>query len=135
MTTQKAARASPELRKAPLSPRYSRNYTTPRGTRHASPLCKIACVEEMMRKERPLAYLNPFSVILRRSTANLTYAAIAKTALASFTWKSFEDCHQSSQGQFSKTSQIRRRRVVFKSSSVTLDKTGTFQNVFPADVS
>jgi hypothetical protein len=32
MTTQKAARASPELRKAPLSPRYSRNYTTPRGT-------------------------------------------------------------------------------------------------------
>jgi hypothetical protein len=32
MTTQKAARASPELRKAPLSPRYRRNYTTPRGT-------------------------------------------------------------------------------------------------------
>ncbi len=28
MTTQKAARASPELRKAPLSPRYRRNYTT-----------------------------------------------------------------------------------------------------------
>ncbi len=32
MTTQKAARASPELRRAPLSPRYRRNYTTPRGT-------------------------------------------------------------------------------------------------------
>jgi hypothetical protein len=28
MTTQKAARASPELRRAPLSPRYRRNYTT-----------------------------------------------------------------------------------------------------------
>ena len=32
MTTQKAARASPELRRAPLRPRYRRNYTTPRGT-------------------------------------------------------------------------------------------------------
>ena len=32
MTTQKAAPASPELRRATLSPRYCRNYTTPRGT-------------------------------------------------------------------------------------------------------
>jgi len=38
MTTQKAARASPELRKAPLSPRYRRNYTTPRGTTPKKPL-------------------------------------------------------------------------------------------------
>lgn len=32
MAAQQLARASPELRKAPLSPRYRRNYTTPRGT-------------------------------------------------------------------------------------------------------
>jgi hypothetical protein len=29
MTTQKAAWASPELHKAPLSPCFRRNYTTP----------------------------------------------------------------------------------------------------------
>jgi len=32
MAAQATARASPELREAPLSPRYSRNYTTSRGT-------------------------------------------------------------------------------------------------------
>lgn len=32
MAAQQPARASPELRVAPLSPRYRRNYTTPRGT-------------------------------------------------------------------------------------------------------
>lgn len=32
MAAQKTARASPELRKAPLSPRYRWNYTIPRGT-------------------------------------------------------------------------------------------------------
>ena len=32
MAAQQPARASPELRKAQLSPRYRRNYTTPRGT-------------------------------------------------------------------------------------------------------
>ena len=32
MAAQQAARASPELRVAPLSPRYRRNYTTPRDT-------------------------------------------------------------------------------------------------------
>ncbi len=32
MAAQQPARASPELRKAPLSPRYRRNYTTLRGT-------------------------------------------------------------------------------------------------------
>ena len=36
MTTRKPARASPEPRKAPLSPRYRRNYTTPRGTTRSS---------------------------------------------------------------------------------------------------
>ena len=30
MAAQQPARASPELRKAPLSPRYRRNYTTPK---------------------------------------------------------------------------------------------------------
>ena len=44
MTTQKAARASPELRKAPLSPRYSRNYTTPRGTTRKSTNQVAKCV-------------------------------------------------------------------------------------------
>ena len=32
MAAQQPARASPELRVAPLSPRYRRNYTTPGGT-------------------------------------------------------------------------------------------------------
>jgi hypothetical protein len=32
MAAQKPARASPELRTAPLSPRYLGIYTTPRGT-------------------------------------------------------------------------------------------------------
>jgi len=32
LAAQQPARASPELRVAPLSPRYRRNYTTPRGT-------------------------------------------------------------------------------------------------------
>ena len=32
MAARQPARASPELRKAPLSPRYPRNYTTPWGT-------------------------------------------------------------------------------------------------------
>ena len=32
MAARQPARASPELRKAPLSPRYLQNYTTPRGT-------------------------------------------------------------------------------------------------------
>jgi hypothetical protein len=32
MAAQATARASPELREAPLSPRYRWNYTTPRGT-------------------------------------------------------------------------------------------------------
>lgn len=32
MAARKPARASPKLRKAPLSPRYRRNYTTPGGT-------------------------------------------------------------------------------------------------------
>ena len=32
MAAQQPARASPELRKAPLSPRYRRNYTTSGGT-------------------------------------------------------------------------------------------------------
>ncbi len=32
MAAQKPARASPELRMAPLSPRYLGIYTTPRGT-------------------------------------------------------------------------------------------------------
>lgn len=32
MAAQQPARASPELRVAPLSPRYRRNYTTPWGT-------------------------------------------------------------------------------------------------------
>ena len=32
MAARQPARASPELRKAPLSPRYRRNYTTSRGT-------------------------------------------------------------------------------------------------------
>ena len=32
MAAQHPARASPELRAAPLSPRCRRNYTTPRGT-------------------------------------------------------------------------------------------------------
>ena len=32
MAAQQPTRASPELRVAPLSPRYRRNYTTPRGT-------------------------------------------------------------------------------------------------------
>jgi len=32
MAARQPARASPELRKAPPSPRYPRNYTTPWGT-------------------------------------------------------------------------------------------------------
>jgi len=32
MAAQQPARASPELRMAPLSPRYRRNYTMPRST-------------------------------------------------------------------------------------------------------
>ena len=35
MAARQPARASPELRKAPLSPRYPRNYTTPWGTTFA----------------------------------------------------------------------------------------------------
>jgi len=35
MVTQQPARASPELCKAPLSPRYRRNYATTRGTTDA----------------------------------------------------------------------------------------------------
>jgi hypothetical protein len=42
MTTQKAARASPELRRAPISPCYRRNYTTPRGTTLVRPRDTIA---------------------------------------------------------------------------------------------
>lgn len=34
MAAQQPARASPELRKAPLSPRYLRNYTTSGDTNH-----------------------------------------------------------------------------------------------------
>ena len=39
MAARQPARASPELRKAPLSPRYPRNYTTPWGT--INPSAKI----------------------------------------------------------------------------------------------
>lgn len=36
MAARQPARAPPELRKAPLSPRYTRNYTTPWGTTYIS---------------------------------------------------------------------------------------------------
>ncbi len=44
MAAQKPARASPELRTAPLSPRYLGIYTTPRGT---------AVIDKSERKDGP----------------------------------------------------------------------------------
>ena len=58
MAAQQPARASPELRKAPLSPRYLQNYTTPRGTTSPSSGCATMIPQAFIRKrcrriERP----------------------------------------------------------------------------------
>jgi len=55
MTARQPARASPELRKAPLSPRYRRNYTTSRGTttrRRFSDKFKATVALEALRGDR-----------------------------------------------------------------------------------
>ena len=49
MAAQQPARASPELRKAPLSPRYLRNYTTSGDTT----LSCDGCDDDLMRFVRP----------------------------------------------------------------------------------
>ena len=55
MAARQPARASPELRKAPLSPRYPRNYTTPQGTTYFSVMSKPAQIAGLGQDDPALA--------------------------------------------------------------------------------